>query len=161
MTDHDPQQLAERYLHALEQFVDAVASVGADRVDRRPEPAAWSVREVAFHAAEADSALGIRLRRIVCEDDPPLPGIHFASWLKGIPREKLDLRLAIDLLEASGALHVALIERLTPQALRRKGLHSEGHAVTAGDLVVHMAQHLESHTKQVARILASGQKPRR
>ena len=156
----DLEAITEKYLSAVDQFCEAALAVPPDRQDFRPSEKAWSPREVAFHAAEADQNLGIRLRRLLTESNPALAGVNLPAWVELLRGAQLDMRLAVDSLRATSALNVALMESLTPEQLKRKGRHSEGHDVTVAGLCVYFALHLESHVKQLARIRRAWQRPK-
>ena len=149
----DPEQLAERYLAAVEAFAEAVAGVHGDVLDWREREDSWSPREIAFHVAELDQLLGLRLRRILGEDYPPLAGVDTQAGVRLFRRSKLDPGLALDSLAATSALNSAVIEKLSLVDLGRKGRHSQGHDVTAADLGSYMAMHIEAHIKQIARVV--------
>jgi hypothetical protein len=147
-----PEQLAERYLAAVDRFIEVVRHVPADRLDRRERADTWSVRDIAFHVAEIDQMLGLRLRRILGEDYPALAGVDTQAGVELFRRSRLDLGLALDALLASSALNTALMERLTPADLARKGRHSAGYDVTAHHLAAFMAMHIEAHINQIGRV---------
>lgn len=149
----DAQHSAERYLAAVEAFIEAARAVPADLLDWREQPAGWSPRDVVFHVAELDQLLGLRLRRIVGEDYPPLAGVDTNAGVRLFRRSRLDLALAMDALLATSALNSALMEQLSAADLARRGRHSQGHDVTAADLVAYMAMHPEAHIRQLARII--------
>jgi hypothetical protein len=150
-----PEQLAERYLTALEAFLEAVRRAPAEQLDRRAGEGGWSVRDVAFHAADVDQLLGLRLRRILAEDYPNLTGMSTQAGVVLFRRRRMDIGLALDALQAGGALNTAVIEQMTAETMARKGRHSQGHDLTAADLAAYMAMHLEAHTRQVARVLTA------
>jgi hypothetical protein len=158
---YDLDAIAEKYLSAVEQFCEAALSVPAERLDFRPNEKSWSSREVAFHAAEADQNLGIRLRRLLTENKPTLAGVDLPAWVELLRKAQLDVVLALDSLRASSALNVALIESLTPAQMKISGRHSEGHDVTVAGLCVYMALHLESHVKQLSRLRQAWQRARK
>lgn len=149
----DPEHLAERYISAVEAFIETVRDVRSERMDARESPDGWSPRDIAFHVADVDSMLGLRLRRILCEDYPRLSGLDTQASVRLYRRGRLHVELALDALSASSALNTALIEKLTAEDLARKGLHSGGHDVTAADLAAFMAMHVEAHIKQLKRVL--------
>ncbi|MCC7508573.1 MAG: DinB family protein [Planctomycetes bacterium] len=151
----DPERLAERYLAAVEAFVDAMRRVPGERMDWRQSDETWSARDVAFHVADIDQMLGLRLRRILGEDNPELAGVNTRASVQLYRRAHLDIGLAIDAISATGALNTALIESLTPETMARKGRHSNGHDMTAADLAVFMAMHIEAHVRQIGRIVGS------
>lgn len=160
MTDPalNPETLAERYLASVDAFTEGIKTVPNDLMDWQPGPDKWSARDVAFHVAEIDQMLGLRLRRILGEDYPELAGVDTQAGVRLFRRSRLDLALALDSLAATSALNTALIEKLSAADLKRKGRHSQGHDVSAADLAAFMAFHIEAHIKQVARLMAAGRR---
>lgn len=157
---YDPEAVAEKYLSAVEQFCEAVGAAPPELLDFRPDQDAWSIREVAFHAAETDQNLGVRLRRLLTEDNPTLAGVDLQAWVELLRNARLDVRLALDSLRATSALNVALMESLSPPQFKRIGRHSHGHDLTVAGLCVYFGLHLESHARQAARLRASWQRER-
>jgi hypothetical protein len=149
----DPEQLAERYIAAVDGFIDVLRSVPAEALDYRESEQTWSARDIGFHVADVDQMLGLRLRRILGENNPQLAGADTQASVKLYRRGRLDVGLALDCLSATSALNAGLIEGLTPEGMARKGRHSEGHDVTAADLAAFMAMHIEAHIKQVRRVM--------
>lgn len=150
-----PEQLAERYLAAVESFIDAMRAVPPELLDWRERQDTWSARDVAFHVADIDQMLGLRLRRILGEEYPELAGVNTQSGVALFRRAHLDYGLALDALQSNGALSTALIESLTPGTMARKGRHSGGHDVTAAGLATFMAMHIEAHVRQIKRIVVA------
>jgi hypothetical protein len=153
VTTADPEQLSERYIAAVDGFIDALRVVPAELLDFRESDKAWSPRDIGFHVADVDQMLGLRLRRILGEDLPQLAGVDTQASVKLYRRNRLDIGLAMDCLSATSALNAGLIEGLTGQDMTRKGRHSQGHDVTAADLAAFMAMHVEAHIKQVKRVV--------
>jgi hypothetical protein len=149
----DPEQLAERYIAAVDGFIDILRGVQAEALDYRESEQTWSARDIGFHVADVDQMLGLRLRRILGEDNPQLAGANTQASVKLYRRGRLDIGLALDCLSATSALNAGLIEGLTPEGMARKGRHSEGHDVTAADLAAFMAMHIEAHIKQIKRVM--------
>ncbi|MCB9932492.1 MAG: DinB family protein [Planctomycetes bacterium] len=145
--------MAERYISAADAFIECVRDVRNGQMDFREGPDAWSPRDIAFHVADVDSMLGLRLRRILGEDYPQLSGLDTQASVRLYRRGRLHVELALDALSASCALNTALIEKLTPEDLTRKGRHAGGHDVTAADLAAFMGMHIEAHIKQLKRVL--------
>lgn len=154
----NPEQLAERYLAAVEAFMDAVRAVPPELLDWRERGDTWSARDVAFHVADIDQMLGLRLRRVLGEEYPELAGVNTQTGVALFRRAHLDYGLALDALAANGALSTALIESLTPESMARRGKHSQGHDVTAAGLAAFMAMHIEAHVRQIRRIVAAARR---
>jgi hypothetical protein len=154
----DPEQLAERYVAAVDGFIDALSAVPAEVMDFQESTATWSPRDIGFHVADVDQMLGLRLRRILGENNPQLAGADTQASVKLYRRGRLDVGLAMDCLSATSALNAGLIEGLTPEVMTRKGRHSEGHDVTAADLAAFMAMHIEAHIKQIKRVMKAARR---
>jgi hypothetical protein len=136
----------------VDGFIDVLKTVPAEALDFNESATAWSPRDIAFHVADVDQMLGLRLRRILGEPQPQLAGVDTQASVKLYRRSRLDVGLAMDCISATSALNAGLIEGLTPEDMARKGRHSQGHDVTAADLAAYMAMHIEAHIKQLARI---------
>ena len=150
----DPEQLAERYLTAVDAFSEALRAIPAEQMNERASPESWSPRDVAFHVADVDQLLGLRLRRILSDDYPDLAGMSTKGNVEQFRRIRGDRSLALDTLVGSSALNAAIVEVLRPNQITRKGKHPHGHDVTAGDIAQFLSMHIEAHVKQLARITA-------
>jgi hypothetical protein len=50
---------------------------------RRPEaPGEWSVAEVLQHLADSDLITGYRIRLMLAQDNPPIPGYDQDAWAR-------------------------------------------------------------------------------
>ena len=154
---HSVEELAESYLGAVDQLTAAVRGVSVAAADWRKDDSSWSVRDIAFHVADVDQLLGIRLRRIVGEDYPALAGVDAQASVRQLRSVRMDLGLALDSLGATSALNVALMESLNAEQLLRKGRHSQGHDVTAADVCAFLSIHIEAHVRQIARVQKASQ----
>lgn len=151
----DPEQLAERYVAAVDAFAEALRAIPAEEMDSRESPNGWSPRDIAFHVADVDQLLGLRLRRILSDDYPDLAGVNTHGNIEQFRRIRADRSLALDALGGSSAINAALVEVLKPEQVSRKGKHPHGHDVSAGDIAMFFSLHIEAHVKQLARIAKS------
>ncbi|MCC6573445.1 MAG: DinB family protein [Planctomycetes bacterium] len=150
----DPDDLAEKYLSAVEQFCERVAKVAPDQLDFRPDASTWSARDIAFHVATVDQVLGLRLRKLIAEPNPTMGSMDLDAWSRALRPAHGDVGLALDSLRATSALNIAVIEMLTPDLMKRTGMRREGHAISVRDLAAYLAIHIEAHIKQVGRVLS-------
>jgi hypothetical protein len=149
-----PEQLAERYLAAVDAFLESMRRVPADAVNRREREDGWSPRDIAYHVADVDQLLGLRLRHILGDDMPTLAAINTQANVEAFRAVRADRGLALDSLSTSSAMNAALIESLSPAQLQRKGKHPQGHELTAADVALLFAMHIEAHVRQLKRVLA-------
>jgi hypothetical protein len=63
----------ERYAGGYDAIVSALKGLGDDSMDDAP-PGEWSARQIAHHVADAAVIQSARLRILLAEDDPFIPG---------------------------------------------------------------------------------------
>jgi uncharacterized damage-inducible protein DinB len=148
--DRDPIEVLEQLLPWLTARVSSLD----DATLRRPEmPGKWSVMEVIQHLADSDLVFGYRLRMMVTEDRPAIPGYDQDAWARTFRYRDVPLATALDQLRGQRIANIAVLRGLTPAQLAREGLHSERGAESAGFLLRLMAAHDLVHRRQIDRIL--------
>ncbi|HET6837828.1 MAG TPA: DinB family protein [Gemmatimonadales bacterium] len=123
---------------------------------RRPEAQGkWSVLQVIQHLADSELVMGYRIRMILTQDRPSLPGYDQDQWAQEFRYDQAPLTLALGQLQGLRAADLHLWSSLTPQQLERVGLHSERGPESTGHLLRLLAAHDLVHRRQIDRILAS------
>jgi hypothetical protein len=123
---------------------------------RRPEaPGKWSVLQVIQHLADSELVMGYRIRIILTQDRPPLPGYDQDQWAGEFRYEETPLTLALGQLRSLRTANHHLWTRLTPEQLERVGLHAERGPESVGHLLRLLGGHDLVHRRQIDRILAS------
>jgi len=148
--DRDPIEVLDQLIPWLTARVSSLD----DATLRRPEtPGKWSVMEVIQHLADSDLVFGYRLRMMVTEDRPAIPGYNQDAWARTFRYRDVPLASALDQLRGQRIANIAVLRGLTPAQLAREGLHSERGAESAGFLLRLMAAHDLVHRRQIDRIL--------
>jgi uncharacterized damage-inducible protein DinB len=147
----------DELLKTMRASVPLLRALVSDRsledLRRQPEPGEWSAAEVLCHLADTEErALG-RVRRILREDDPMLPGYDQAQLAVERGYRELDAFAELDRYEELRTEHLALLGSLDDPAWLRTGRHSEHGAVTLELLLVHVAAEDVDHLAQIARAL--------
>ncbi len=119
--DRDP---ADVY-GGLEAQTEAVVSEAGDRLRTRPAQGEWSVLELLGHLADAELMVGSRLRSILGQDDPPLPGYDQDAWVERQRHNEADPEDLLELLAALRAANLRLWRGASDEDLVRLGIHSE------------------------------------
>jgi hypothetical protein len=109
------------------------------------------------HLADSDLVAAYRIKMILSEERPSLPGYDQDRWASESQYAEIPLALALDQLRSLRAANLHLWSRLTPQQLARVGLHAERGPESAGHLLRLMGAHDLVHRRQVDRILSSAQ----
>ena len=123
---------------------------------RRPEaPGKWSIAQVLQHLADSDLVWGWRVRLILAQDRPAITGYDQDLWAERLHYADADAAQALEQLRVLRRGNLALIERATPQDLKRVGVHSERGEESVEYLCGLYAGHDLLHLRQIARIRAS------
>ncbi len=115
----------------------------------------WSAKDVLAHLISIQGqAIVERVRAIAENDLPALPDVDETITLErsGL-RERRVSELNSMFMEERGKV-VAYLKSLTPEQLRRRGVHSLAGEITAADAIHHMAYHDLLHIAQAADLLS-------
>jgi hypothetical protein len=148
----DPLAVMAELIPWLDQRIESVdrAALG------RPEaPGKWSVVQVVQHLADSELVMGYRIRMILTQHRPQLPGYDQDQWAGEFQYDQVPLTLALGQLGGLRAAHLHLWSGLTPLQLDRVGLHTERGPESAGHLLRLLAAHDLVHRRQIDRILSS------
>lgn len=127
--------------------------VGDQELRRRPAPGEWAIIEVVAHLADSDERSQARVRRMLAEDDPELPGYDEAELARVERYIERDLATELDRFERVRGEHVALLRSLDEAGWRRTGVHGEQGPMTVELYEAHGAGEDANHFAQIARLL--------
>ena len=120
---------------------------------RTPEaPGKWSIAQVLRHLADSDVVWGWRMRLILAQDRPPITGYDQDLWADRLHYAESDPAESLDTFRVLRRDNLKLIERATPEDLKRVGVHSERGEESAGYLMRLFAGHDLLHLRQIDRI---------
>jgi hypothetical protein len=130
----------------------AIAGLSADQL-RKPElPGKWSIAHVLRHLADSEVVWGWRMRLILAQDRPTLTGYDQDQWADRLHYADADTADSLDAMRVLRRDNLRLIERATPDDLKRVGVHSERGDESAGYLMRLYAGHDLLHLNQIDRI---------
>ena len=148
----DPLGIMAELIPWLEQRLEGLP----DSVLRRPEaPGKWSVVQVVQHLADSDLVMGYRIRMVLTEPQPPLPGYDQDQWAREFRYDQVPLPLALGQLRGLRAANLHLWRALTPLQLERVGQHLERGPESVSHLLRLLVAHDLVHRRQIERILSS------
>jgi uncharacterized damage-inducible protein DinB len=142
--DRDP---AEVYQEVPDRIEALVAEAG-DHLRTRPGQGEWSVLEVLGHIVDGEVATAARLRWVLAEDEPPLPGYDQERWVERLRHNEDDPAELLALLKVLRRSTLDLWRRSSPEERQRVGLHAERgpesvdliFRLVAGHGVLHLGQ---------------------
>jgi hypothetical protein len=150
--DRDPLVVMAELVPWLEQRVGALD----DATLRRPEkPGKWCVLEVVQHLADTELVYGYRVRMMLTQDAPPIPGYDQDVWARTFRYRDLPAAQAMAQVAALRPANLRLYRSLDAAQLARTGLHSERGPETVGHTLRMMGGHDLVHRRQIERILAA------
>jgi anti-sigma factor ChrR (cupin superfamily) len=119
---------------------------------KRPERAeAWSVAEVIAHLGDVELLTAVRLRMMVAEDAPRLPGFSQNVWVARLHRNE-SLAEILEQFWSARRNNVRLYESLLPEQRARTGEHPRRGVMTVDELIAFVDEHQERHLSQIERI---------
>jgi uncharacterized damage-inducible protein DinB len=135
-------------LDALLGDLDPAVARAAPGID-----GAWSAVEVAYHLRDAEEMAVERVRRMLDEDEPLLPG--YDQEALAVQRDYAGA-VAADVLAAFRThreRQLTQVRALAPEAWARGGRHEQAGPITIEGYLAHLVAHDAQHLGQVARAI--------
>ncbi|MEM1118606.1 MAG: DinB family protein [Bacteroidota bacterium] len=147
--DRDPQALMADAPDRLGAAVARLPEADA----RRPEAEGkWSVLQILRHLADSEMVYGYRMRLIVADDRPAIPGYDQDAWASRLAYHHGTGADALADFAAQRAMTLRWLGALPEAALARVGVHSERGEESVGQIVRLLAGHDLVHEAQVRRV---------
>ena len=115
----------------------------------------WSVRQVAQHLADSELVGGFRFRMVLAHEQPVLPGYDQDLWAQRLRYQESDLETVLADFAALRRSNLRLLERATPEELRRVMRHAERGDESLAHMIRTYAGHDIVHLRQIARVRAA------
>lgn len=120
---------------------------------RRPAAGEWSILEVVAHVGDTDErALG-RVRRMLTEEEPIIPGYDQEALAVERRYIEMDPAGVLERFETIRNEHVAVLEGLDDAGWRRSGTHAEQGPMDVQLYEAHVAGEDVDHLAQIARLV--------
>jgi DinB family protein len=115
----------------------------------------WSIRDVIQHLEENEIVWAFRVRVTLAQERPQLPAYDQDLWAARLHRTDEAAQAALARFGTLRESTVALLERATPEDLRRTAVHVERGEQTLDQLIRLNGGHDLIHLRQIARIRAA------
>jgi hypothetical protein len=149
--DRDPLAVMTELVPWLE---DRVGKLDDATLHRPEKPGKWSVLEVMQHLADTELVYGYRVRMILTQDSPPIPGYDQDVWASTLHYRELPRAEVLAQLAALRPANLRLYRSLDAAQRRRVGLHSERGPESVDHIFRMIGAHDLVHRRQIDRILA-------
>jgi len=142
-------ELLERFRRGPELVAMAMTGAAGAELDYAPAPGKWSLRQILCHLADSEMEAGIRMRRIIAEDNPTLLAYDQDAWAERLDYSRRKTTQALETFRHIRSLNYELLQSLPEEAFERQGTHSERGPVTLLDMLRTYARHAEKHAAQI------------
>jgi DinB superfamily len=132
----------------------SIKGVPTNKLKKRPAPNKWSVSEIVAHLADAEVAIGWRLRLILGAPGTPVAAFDQDAWVTNLHYEKRDPRKSVEQFRVLREANLALLKSLKPEQWKHYGMHAERGQETIEHIVQLIAGHDLNHLQQIDRILS-------
>ena len=150
--DRDPMHVMAATPKSLREAVSGLSGEAL----RSPEADnKWSVLQVVQHLADSELVYGYRMRLIVAEDAPDIPGYDQNAWAANLRYNDVKITDALADFKATRTMNLRWLPGLSESELDRWGMHSERGEESVRHIVKLLAAHDLVHLKQIDRIKAA------
>jgi hypothetical protein len=133
----------------------AAEGLRPSQVRQVPSPGCFSLIEHVWHLADIErEGYGMRIRRILCEQDPVLSDFDGERIAREREYIKRDLAEGLAALAHARARNVARLRRIATSDWKRRGVQEGVGAIALEDVPRMMAAHDRSHTNEIADLMA-------
>jgi hypothetical protein len=113
-------------------------------------PGKWTGKQILAHLADAELAIGFRVRQVLAQDAHHIQPFDEAAWARRY--ENVDHEAALASFLASRRWNLALLRTLGPAELEREAFHPERGPEKLGTIVRLLAGHDLNHLAQLERL---------
>ncbi len=150
MTPEERDRLIERYAGGYDALVAALAE--AEDVMEIAPPGEWTPRQIAHHVADAAVIQSARLRILLAEDEPFIPGFDEIGFADRLQYDR-SIVSSLVLLHAAQDANLELLDGLTEEDWARAGRHQEYGRFSVENWLERAAAHPHDHAAQVRVLL--------
>jgi hypothetical protein len=145
----DIPALLERFRRGPELLAVVLTGVFGEEEDFAPAPGKWSTRQIVAHLADAELVAAHRFRQMLAEDNPTLVAFDQDKWTANLDYGKRKPKQSLETFRRVRAENYDLLKDMPPAAFERTGNHTERGKISVLNLLEGMAEHAESHARQL------------
>ena len=152
MTSQERQKLIAQYKEGYNEVSNSLDGFPPDSLTAHPIEGKWSAAEIIHHLADSETTSGMRLRRLLVEDQPLIQGYDQDAYASRLNYNNREMAPALDAFRSARATAAQLFEFMSDEDWRREGTHSESGSYTAEDWLTIYAAHAHNHAAQIRRL---------
>src|SRR5262249_20849870 len=132
------------------RLADLRKRIGRNGLEREWSPGKWSARKICSHLADAEIAVGFRVRQALAEEDQRIQPFDQDLWARRYGTTDADLALASH--AALRAWNLNLFRSISPEELARVAHHPERGDESVDRMIRMLAGHDLNHLSQLEAI---------
>jgi hypothetical protein len=152
MTSQERNELVAQYREGYNEVIRSLEGFPANSMTARPIPGKWSAAEIVHHLADSETTSGLRLRRLLVEDQPLIQGYDQDAYAGRLNYNNREMAPALDAFRSARDTTAQLFEFMSDQDWQREGTHSESGSYTVEDWLTIYAAHAHNHAAQIRRL---------
>ena len=145
------RELLEHYANGAEKLSQSIRGLTDEDIRAIPDADAnvgrWSIQQVVLHLCDCDAVFAVRMKFIIAEDNPTLPGFDENKWTAALQYDKQSAADAVKLFELTRKQIVEICRALPESAFDRAGTHTRVGRQTLTDILKLAVEHLDHHLK--------------
>lgn len=142
-------QRIEEYLAGPEALRRAIEGMSATELDAAPIPGKWSTRQVICHISDFEPVYADRMKWIIAEDHPPLPGADHNLFAERLAYAERDMEEELQLIAVVRRNMARILNTLSEEQFQRTGLHSHDGEVSVARLLEGITNHIPHHIQTI------------
>jgi uncharacterized damage-inducible protein DinB len=147
--DQDPLAVIER---TPQRLADLTRGLNADRLDYRPSPEVWSIRQQVAHLADAELIMTSRMRWGAAQPGQRIVGFDQDKWAATGKYSRLPIETSLATFTVVRGWTLAFLRQLSPEEHTGWIMHEERGKETVPHLVRMMAGHDLNHLNQMTEL---------
>jgi hypothetical protein len=149
MTQTERQALMTQYAEGYAEVTAALENFTPEELRAHPLSGKWSACEIVQHLAESEMNSALRIRRLLTEDNPVIPGYDQDYYSRCFQHNEQDLTPALDAFRGARATTLPILHRMTEADWQRAGTHTESGPYSAETWLRIYAVHAHNHARQI------------
>jgi hypothetical protein len=152
MTPEQRDALIKQYASGYDEVINALNNFPAESLGAHPIPGKWSAREIVHHLGDSETTSAVRIRRLLCEDQPLIHGYDQDEFAKRLRYNERDMAPALEAFRSARATTMQLLPLMSEDDWQRAGTHTENGRYSAEDWLRIYADHAHNHAAQISRL---------
>lgn len=145
------RSLIESYEQGPSLLREALSGFPPEKLKVPSPPGEWSAHQVVCHLADFETVYADRIKAVVAEDGPQIPGRDDSRFAARLHYEDRNLADELSLIEAVRRQVTPLLRSLAPAEYRRVGIHSVDGPLSLETLLTRIAGHIPHHADFIER----------